>query len=246
MPSLEHGVSEHHERRRVSLDALLKFAAALMTFIPFLFGWTGNHPLGTKVVAGAGIVVFLWIAGPYAIEAIRWLRQRSRDCGFMAREDQRLRESLERFSRFASTNDGRAIVTIVSSITATDYQLAGRMPTIDYVRTWLTCFREQLNTPVKSLVGFLRRCQEFGLIVDQFNRNYVQSIQKLLANETIQAHYIDQLDEFRDEFNDFLRDLESWSGGIGAYIRPREFWRLTPTSFFERVKTFQRAKPVTS
>jgi len=56
-----------------------------MTFIPFLFGWTGNHPLGTKVVARAGIVVFLWIAGPYAIEAIRWLRQRSRDRGFIVK-----------------------------------------------------------------------------------------------------------------------------------------------------------------
>jgi len=100
------------------------------------------------------------------------------------------------------------------------------------------CFREQLNTPVKSLVGFLRRCQKFGLIVDQFNRNYVQPVQKRLTDETIQSHYIDQLE------NDFLRDLESWSGGIGAYIRPREFWRLPPTTFFERVKTFQRAKPI--
>ena len=100
----------------------------------------------------------------------------------MAREDQRLRESLERFSRFASTNDSRAIVTIVSSITASDYQLAGRMPTIDYVRTWLTCFREQLNTPVKSLVGFLRRCQEFGLIVDQFNSK-LRSIRSEVARQ---------------------------------------------------------------
>jgi hypothetical protein len=164
----------------------------------------------------------------------------------VAREDQRLREFLARFAVFTSPNDERAIVYIADSIRASGYQLAGRVASHDYVGVWLSCFQEQLNSPAKPLTAFLRRWQEFAHIVDQFNRNYVQRIQNQLADESLQSHYVDQLEEFREEFNDFVRDLESWSGVVGAYLRPRNLWRPTPTSFFERVKTFLRAKPAGS
>lgn len=231
------------ERRKVSFDSLLKFVAALMTFLPFLFGWTGSHPLGTKILAVAGAMVFLWIARPYVLDATRALRQRRRDRGFMEREGQRLREFIPRFARFVSTNDNRAIVSAINSITANNFQLIGKVVSHDYVVTWLNCFQEQQKTPPDSFIVFLRRCQEFGLIVDQFNRNYVQRNQRQLATENLPAHTIDQLEEFKDEFNDFIREFESWCGGIGAYIKPRqELWRLTPTTYFDRVKSFQIAK----
>ncbi len=102
--------------RRVSFDTWLKLGAALIASVPSLYVWTGNHPLGRKLLAATTVLVFAWIAQPTVTEAIRWSRQKIRDRGFARREDQRLREFLPRFERFISMNDGRAIVCILNSM----------------------------------------------------------------------------------------------------------------------------------
>jgi hypothetical protein len=225
-----------------SLDSILKTFAALMTLVSVLFGWTGNHPVGTKILAAVGALVFLWIVGPYASESVGWVRQTTRDRVFRKREDTHLRQFVNRFARFISTNDNRSIVCTANSVMANNIALAGKLPDWDCANAWLRCFQEQLNAPVRSLVPFLQRCGEFGTIVSLFNRSYVQPVQKCLAQATVQEHYLDQLEVFKDEFNDFLRALESWSVVIFEFVRNREICRLSPTVHFDRVNTFRRVK----
>lgn len=159
-----------------------------------------------------------------------------------------MRELLQRFDRFTSHNDGRALIPILRSVHAV--QLQQTVPS-DYIGDWLHCYREQLNAARKTIYPFLARCREFTNIIASFNRFYVLQAQSALAqSRQLDEHFIDQLEEFREEFSAYLRDVEQWANSVRTWAEPRlghlqNFWQLMPTANFERVKTFRRGQAST-
>ena len=94
---------------------------------------------------------------------------------------------------------------------------------------------------------FLKTCYEFTTIVTEFNRNYVIKMQKGIEGRMMpeQAFYwIDQLEQFMEEFTHFLRDVEEWAHSVDetAAKRMPDFYRHVqpaPAQIFERVSSFR-------
>jgi hypothetical protein len=131
-------------------------------------------------------------------------------------------------------------------LSANNTQLFGKLPSDNYVETWLPCFREQLKVPHRSFAEFLQRCLEFSLIVDRFSKNYVQLVQQAATHANLQAFHLEQLEKFRDGFNKRLDNLEAWSERFRVFLQSRrQLWTLIPVTFFVRVKSFQIGKLTT-
>jgi hypothetical protein len=117
----------------------------------------------------------------------------------------------------------------------------------DWIGSWVQCYREELTLPAATLRHLLSRCTEFSHIVQEFNTNYVLRTQRQLANGPPLAEYsVVQLEEFREEYNAFLRDVERWARGVSNYLHSRgvaeqsSLWSLAPADYFERAKSFLR------
>ena len=59
-------------------------------------------------------------------------------------------------------------------------------------------------------------------------------------------HFLDELEQFREDFNAFQRDVEEWANELSDYassFRGEGGWqRRTPVVHFERLKSFRRSK----
>lgn len=239
-------------KRRVSLDALLKFSAALITIVPTILGWTGKHPVGSKVLVGLGIVVLAWIALPYATALGKEVSRKFGDRRFVRQESARLRDLLQQFRRFGGTEDSRALMSIIRSAASSNAEAIGRIVACDYIGSWIHCFQQQLTSPAKSVDVLVARCHEFTAIVSRFNRDYVLRSQKELGTgEPLNDYCIDQLEEFREEFAAYLRQVEQWAKSVSEQAQsrvtdPQRYWSIAPTPSFERVKSFRRTSTATS
>jgi hypothetical protein len=233
--------------QREILVAILQVVAALLAIVPFFWPWAGAHRTYAIIVV---IGILGWISKPRLQSWIKRTAKRRHDQQFIAANDARLREFVERFAEFISNNNTRSLIYIVRSaysqnMTAVEQIIAG-----DYIGSWFHAYREQLTFPAKALPQFLARCREFGNIVQQFNTYYVLRSQRQLAvANPLPEHSVGELEGFREEYNAFLRDVEPWAKGIGNYLQSfgvtdsPALWRLAPTSYFERPKTFREAKP---
>jgi len=245
----EAGAPSPDEKRRVSLDVLLQFVAAVITLVPTFLGLKNKHPLLSYLAIVLGVVVLLWIAKPRAMALVQRVRQRFADRRFAKGQELQLRGLVERFCRrFAGSEDARSFMPIFRSAMVGKIEIAnvvGRIIASDYIGSWLACFRQQLKLPAASVDVLVSRCQEFSTIVNSFNRDYVLRAQKELGMVApLSDHYLDQLEEFREEFAAYLRDLEQWVNAFSAQAQGRtgesRYWGIAPTCVFERAKTFRR------
>ncbi len=241
--------------RRELVVEILKLLTPTLSLVVLLLGLNAKYAWLSKpwVLDGlilSAAVILVWFAQP-RLSAWRHMRsQRKRERQFVTTNDTRLRELADQFAEFISTNNTRSFLSILRSgfsqnMTAVEQVLAG-----DYIGAWFHAYREQLTFPTNGLRQFLARCREFGNIVQQFNTDYVLRAQRQLAAATppIPEHSIAELESFRDDYNAFLRDVESWAKGIHTYLQScgvtdhPALWQLAPTPYFERAKSFQKTK----
>jgi len=233
---------------------ILKFLTAALSLAVVLVGLIGKYswlskPWVFSALIVLGLLVLIWFAKPRLIASLRRRQVRKRNQRFIAETDVRLRELLQQFGVFTSSSDNRSLISILRSAHSQNMQAVEQIIVGDYIGNWLDCYREQLTFPAKSLHQFLSQCRQFGRIVQEFNRNYVQRTQRELAAKTpLVEHYVAELEEFRDEYAAFLRAVESWAKGILNYLEiggvadHPTLWRLAPVNSFERVKPFVNTK----
>lgn len=231
-----------------SRDAVMNFLAAVIALLVALIPLLLNHALDYRIVLGVALAALLWVWRTHVIAAILWLPNRSADHRFVAVEEPRLMALLERFKVFMSNDDMRGLPNILRSMSFGNPATVNMFTTaLALVADWMGCFSEQLRYPCLSPRQLLARCCEFTRIVSEFNRNGVFQVQAGVAASAppIQEHYIDQLEQFREEFSAYLRELESWSKDVAERgklrVRENEFFQLSPTPYFERVKAFRRS-----
>jgi hypothetical protein len=236
--------------RREILIAILQVAAALLAIVPFFWPWAGNHRIYAIVVV---VIVFGWIAKPRLQAWIKRNANRRRDGQFIAANDARLREFVQQFAEFIADNNARSLVYIVRTACSQNMTAVEQILTGDYIGHWFFSYREQLAFPAQAIAQFLARCREFTNIVQQFNSHYALRAQRLFTAPAapLSEHTLDELEGFREEYNAFLRSLEPWAKGIAGYLQslgvtdtPSQ-WRLAPTTYFERPKSFKKSQPVT-
>jgi len=85
----------------------------------------------------------------------------------------------------------------------------------------------------------------------EFSTCHVIPTQKQIEKGTIAVpdHFIDELEQFREDYNAFQRDVEEWATELTDYSRlgwgEGDWWRKhSPAVHFERVRSFRRSKPV--
>jgi len=254
-PSSEELPAALPPRRRELFVETLKFLTALVALAGALVALHGKYPsLSPWIfdsIVGTGLLIATWVVTPRVAAWARRIQKRARIRRFIATNDVRLRELLAQFAIFTSSSDSRSLMCILRSACSQNQQAIEQIVAGDYIGSWLDCFRQQLGSPAGSLASFLQQCREFSSIVQAFNTNYVLRAQRQLALVPALPEYnLEQLDQFREEYNAFLRDIEPWAKSIGNYLESAAgiadqpiLWRTAPTSYFERVPSFRKTKP---
>jgi hypothetical protein len=239
------------------LIEVLKFLSPLVALASSLLALTGRYPSLSKpwifdTLIGVGLFILLWIAKPHLTGWLSKARNNQLDKKFIRSKDSRLRELLGQFAIFVSGSDSRSLIVIVRSGCSQNQQSVERLINSDYMPVWLTFFQEQLKSVPMTLEDASRRYREFGSLVHRFNTDYALHVQRQLQQEShFSGHYLAQLEEFRHEYNAFLRDVEHWSKDIANYLQVRyqlldqsTLWHLAPNMYFERIKAFEHSKNV--
>ena len=239
-------------KERASLTSILQFLAALFAFLTGVvgFGWTKNNPTLTKLLfVLVGVALLLWLALPRIRTGVKRLIQKHRGEQFVCNEQAGFNDLLRRFNRFVSRDDSRSIIPILQSGISFNMEAIVRIPGVNgvnYIGRWLTCFERRLAFPVRGIVSFMTRCQEFTIIVDEFNREYVGKAQKELeAGKPIPDQYIHDLEQFREDFLAYLREFEQWADRLTnesrKLVNDEELVWTSLVRTFPRVKSFRRS-----
>ncbi len=239
-------------RRHELLIEILKFLTPCLALVSSLVALTGKYSWLSKpwLFHAAGVLgvltILLWFGKPRLEVRLQRIRGEKRDQRFIAANHTRLQELWEELTVFTSSGNTRSLLCILSSLQSPKMQAVKQIMGGDWIGSWLHCYNEQLTVPAATLHHLLSRCKEFSHIVQEFNTNYVLRTQRQLANGTpLAEHSIAQLEEFREEYNAFLRGVERWAKGVSNYLRSRgvaehsSLWRLAPVNYFERAQSFR-------
>jgi hypothetical protein len=227
------------------LTAVLSLAGALI----IVFGHQRKEIIALLfIVPGA---MFLLSVLPALGNFSKRIYRRGRQRRFVEAEYPRLQRLYERLLRHADQNDGRSLRAILYSASAYQHDIVTRILNSDYIWTWMQCFKYDLNDEKpRSLMAFMRLCNQFTAILAEYNRNYVLKAQKGIEQTPLDQEYvIDQLETFREDFSHYLREVEEWSNGVTASalkVEPdlHSNVQISPSNFFEKVKTFRKSKIV--
>jgi type III secretory pathway component EscV len=160
----------------------------------------------------AACIVAVVLTFPYLREwtksAVRFFKRRS----FIKRQHRKLQELLKGFVPFAADNSGRrSMIEIIRSVSSNRSDEIERIQPSKYIAAWTQAFGQQLAFPTSDIHVFMTRCEEFACIVFQFNCDYVLKTQRAMElRDQIAEHNIDEFEQFREEFNAYLRNLEDW------------------------------------
>ncbi len=233
------------------LRPALEFATPLLGLVLYLLGIANQHPVLSKVLLIAIIAAVALSSAKYIVEFGKWVVRKYSERRFAAREDEQLCTLVRRFDRFTSPNDGRALVSILRSLSLSNSQIKQieQMANSYWIQAWIVSFGQQLAVPPRSSEEVLRRVREFGGLVATFNNSFVLTAQKELAPAPIQQHCITQLEVFREEFHAFLREIEQWCESLANSARMLKGAggvdnRLSPLASFQRVPSFSHATTV--
>ena len=191
----------------------------------------------------------LWLVVP---RFKTWAKQRNTracDLEFIANQGNRLHKLLGQFRVFAHTTEKRSLVSILRSA-CVDEELVRQVYGEEYVSSWFDCFSKELEFEATSPRAFLNRCVQFITLVTEFNTCHVTPTQKQIEKSSIGVPdlFVDELEQFREDFNAFQRDVEGWANELSDYARlscdEGGWWqRHTTIVHFDRVKSFRRSKP---
>lgn len=229
-------------KERVSLDTGLKTGAALLVFISTVSGWTNGHPYRANALILLGIAVLLWILGTWALTQVQAIFRLSQVKQFVKREQLSLNELIHRFERFVDNSRCESFIYILRNMGNSNIEYL-RLLSVDYIQRWLYCFSFQQRIPTVRLELFIARCQEFTVMVQQFNSDYVlRARQEFQRGTPLQEQNVHDLEAFREDFSAFLRDLSAWGERIAVESKRLSGEKLIGASLathFERVKTFR-------
>lgn len=231
---------------------LLTAALALGSVTLGIFGrfhWFAN-PWVMATAGAASLAFLLWLVVP---RLKTWAKQRNthaRDLEFIACQGNRLHKLLGQFRVFAHNTEKQSLVSILRSAYVEE-ELVRQVYGAEYVSSWFDCFSKELEFEAISLRAFLNRCVQFITLVTEFNTSHVMPTQKQIEKSTFAVPdlFVDELEQFREDFNAFQRDVEGWANELSDYARLSRdeggWWqRHTPVVHFDRVKSFRRSKPV--
>jgi hypothetical protein len=236
-------------KERFSKNSIVQIVAALLTILPWLTGWAKSSPIHKVMLTGIGVVILLWIASPTAVYGLRKLIGSYRKRRFVREEQAELNNILQSFRPFVNENDSRSLIPILRNVAQSlgpDAVVIYRIIGSNHISRWLCCFTKNMHSQTSDIDCFMARCQEFTVIVDQFNRDYVVKSQNELENgPPLPAHHIHQLEQFREEFIAYLRDVDQWANRIAKsrcdVVNGGQPLGTLLVSNFERVKTFRRS-----
>lgn len=231
---------------------VMNLSGGLLTALPAALPFSKTYPRATIAAMVTGLTVFVVSAAAFFFRVVRskWKAYSANvaDLRFIAIHEKRMQDLLNKFHKFIANHDARSLRQILMSAQSANVDKVGRLlGTSEHTETWADFLRQQLQYPTSSFDQFLLLCREFTTIISDFDRHQVQRAQKELTSGTpLQAHYIDQLEEFKDEFNAFLRSAEEWIGEVAEYAKSRQdaisnYIATVPAAYFERVKSFKRA-----
>lgn len=250
-------VPEHfsHEPKSKSwflTEPQMKFVTAALSLAVVLISVFGHQRKDViallVIVPGA---VFLLSVLPAIGNLSRRIYRHGRQKKFVETEYPRLQRLYERLFRYADRNDGRSLRAILYSASAYQHDIVLRILNSDYIWTWMQCYKNALNDEKpRSLLAFMRLCNEFTAILAEYNRNYVIQAQKGIEQAPLnQEHIIDQLEQFREDFSHYLREVEEWANGVTASalkVEPElhNNVQISPCNYFDRAKTFRQSKMI--
>jgi len=232
------------QRSKMSAETIVRLITAVLGLTAVVLGLTTKLPTSTtwlvRITLLFLVIVGISFLGRIARQVLKGRRHRQ----FIVAETRNLKALVSQLEKFIDPNQMRALMYIMRSAYSNNFDAIGKVLAVDYIGTWLDCFKEQLRTDPPSLGAFILRCREFTLIVSDFNRNYVHRANKELAAAHLRQDYIEQLEEMRDEFHYLLRRTEEWARVIIDYGKENlpegeaQLWRYAPVNHFDRVKSF--------
>lgn len=232
--------------RHEVLVEVLRLISTVLVLISAILAVTGKFPKPWVygLAFGIGILVLLWLAKPRVAVWFGERRMRERDQKFILAETTGLEKLVSQFKKFTSVSESRSLVVVLRSAFQNEEQVI-QLYGSDYISVWLDCFRSELKYPPTSLMKFFSRYQQFTALVNEFNRNHVNPIHNRIEKSAakLPERFVDQLEEFRDEFNPYLRSVEQWGTEILAYARFRfgdsAAWQHAPMLSFDRLRPFR-------
>jgi hypothetical protein len=241
-------------RKHELLVEVLRFVTAVLAFGSVTLGlfarfhWFSNRWVKATAVA-ASLTFILWLV----VSRLKtWAKQRNthaRDLEFICSQGNRLRKLLEQFRVFAHNTENQSLVSILQSACVGEEMLR-QVYGAECVSSWFDCFYKELEFEASSLCAFLDRCAQFIVLVTEFNISYVIPTQKQIEKGSfaVPDRFVDELEQFREDFNAFQRDVEEWANELSDYASlfrddGGPWQRRTPVVHLERVKSFRRSKP---
>jgi hypothetical protein len=239
-------------RKHGVLVEVLRFVTATLAFGSVMLGILGkfhwfSNPWVIATGGAAGVAFLLWLVAP---RFRNWLKQknvRRRDLEFMASQSRRLFKLLGQLKSFAHSTENQSLVSILRCA-CLDNDLLRQIYGAEYVSSWIDCFEKELEFKATSLRAFLNRCAEFIALMSEFNTSNVIPCQKRFekGNFAVPDHFVDELEQFREDFNAFQRDIEEWANELGDYASfccgVGECWQHARVVRFERIKSFRLSK----
>lgn len=254
-PALKQKTDAVQPRKHELLVEVLRFVTAGLAFGSVMLGIFGrfhwfSNPWVIATAGAAGVTFLLWLGIP---RFRAWAKQRNtriHDLEFVASQGKRLHKFLGQFKAFAHSTENESLVSILRSA-CVDLELVKQMYGAEYVSSWFDCFHEESELEATSLRAFLNRCTQFVALMTEFNTCHVIPTQKQIEKGTfaVPDHFVDELEQFREDYNAFQRDVEEWANELRDYSRlcwgEGDWWRKhSPAVHFERVRSFRRSKPV--
>jgi hypothetical protein len=241
-------------RKHELLVEVLRFVTALLAFGSVTLGVFGRfHWFSNRwVIATAGAASLTFILWLVESRLKTWAKQKNthaRDLEFIASQGSRLRKLLGQFKVFAHNTENQSLVSILRSA-CVDEEMLRQVYAAECVSSWFDCFYKELEFEATSLCAFLDRCAQFIVLVTEFNTRYVIPTQKQIEKGSfaVPDHFVDELEQFREDFNAFQRDIEEWANELSdhaSFFRDDggAWQRHAPVVHLERVKSFRRPKP---
>lgn len=244
---------EFHEPRRPKLEPhhIVQLASAVLNAtVVVILSWQKATSLVVKVLFWMAAITLLGILVMYAVRATRWIFRTIRTNRLVAAEAKKLIAMFKRFKLFTQDNHAESFRCILRNTTPYRVEVTDQIFETDYVTDWVFSFEQQTSYPTTSAMALFLRCREFSLLVKDFNNNYVIRAQKGILKSSIQLpeSSLDQLENFREEYNAFLRDYTQWAKSVCDQERAllgesQQTAMLFPCISVERVKSFRKVVP---
>jgi hypothetical protein len=183
------------------ISAVLSLASAVLSLSGKFSRW------GTVAVW----VIALVLIAPRAISWVRSIVFVLKRRNFVKREEKELSDLVRQLRPFILDDGMRSIVYVVRNLCANNFNRIERFRATRFAEFWLQAFERQLEFRTRKFDCFNARCIEFVSIVQQFNHDYVLHAEKAIeSGEKVEQSYLRDLEHFREEYNAFLRILETW------------------------------------